>query len=35
LRCLAERFGDEAVSDLEFFEDGKFQWHRLLSGAFV
>jgi hypothetical protein len=35
LRCSAERFGDEAVSDLQFFEDRKFQCHRLLSGEFV
>jgi hypothetical protein len=32
---LAQGFGDQAVSDFEFFEDGKLQWHRLVSGGFV
>lgn len=32
---LAQDFGDQAVGDFEFFEDGEFQWHRRLSGGFL
>jgi hypothetical protein len=35
LRCSAECFGHEAVSDFKFFEDGKVWLHRVLIGGFL